>query len=461
MTDVPTSAVLPVLGAVRAGLRAAGVARDKSPCPVRVAVALSGGRDSMALLDALATLAPELGLALSALHVHHGLSANADAWASFCAGECAKRRVPLAVRRVEIRRAAGESLEALARAARYAAYAAVDADVLALAHHADDQAETLLLQLLRGAGPHGLAAMPAFRASREGPALLRPFLALPRAAIDAYAAARGLAWVDDESNANTGVKRNFIRHDVAPRLAAAFPGYPATLVRAAAHQAEAGRLIDELALHDAQDAIADDAVAGATLGRAALIALAARAPHRARNLLRWFLRRHELAAPSTARLAAMLDQLVRAAPDARVRLAHAGAEIGLHRGRIVVHAPAVAPFAVAWRGEELLALPHGTLEFAPCVGAGVEREALDSGTVTIRPRAGGERIRLAVDRPRRALKGLLQDAGMPPWQRAALPLVFCGDALAAVPGIGVDAAFQTGAGRPGCSVLWHPGGRGR
>jgi tRNA(Ile)-lysidine synthase len=456
MTDMPASALPPVLDTVRASLRAAEGPRVIPPRPVRMTVALSGGRDSMALLDALATLAPELGLDLSALHVHHGLSANADAWASFCADQCAARHVPLAVHRAEIIRSAGESLEARARAARYAAYAAVDADLLALAHHADDQAETLLLQLLRGAGPHGLAAMPARRSMRAGPALLRPFLALPRAAIDAYAAARGLAWVDDESNANTGVKRNFVRHEVAPRLAAAFPGYPATLARAAAHQAEAALLSDDLARLDARDAIVDTAADGPVLGRAALIALAARAPHRARNLLRWFLRGHDLAAPSAARLAAMLDQLVRAAPDGRVRLVHAGAELGLHRGRIVVHARAVAPFAVAWRGEGLLALPHGTLEFAPCVGAGVERAALGSGTVTIRSRAGGERIRLAGDRPRRALKGLLQDAGMPPWQRASLPLVYCGDTLAAVPGIGVDAAFQAAAGRPGYEIRWRP-----
>ena len=138
--------------------------------------------------------------------------------------------------------------------------------------------------------------MPAHRLTRRGPGLLRPLLALPRAALGAYATARGLAWVDDESNANTGVKRNFIRHEVAPRLATAFPGYPTTLVRAAAHQAEAARLIDELAQLDARGAVADDPAAGTTLDRAALIALATRAPHRARNLLRWFLRRHELEA---------------------------------------------------------------------------------------------------------------------------------------------------------------------
>ena len=456
MTDMPAPAVATVLRAVRDAFRAVTAIPGSASAPVRIVIALSGGRDSMALLDAAATLAPELGLTLSALHVHHGLSANADAWAAFCGDECARRGVPLAVHRAVIRRAAGESLEAQARAARYAAYAAADADVVVLAHHADDQAETLLLQLLRGAGPHGLAAMPVRRAMRQGPALLRPFLALPRSTIDAYAAARGIAWVDDESNANTGVKRNFVRHDVAPRLAAAFPGYPATLVRAAAHQAEAARLIDELAQHDAQGAVADDPIAGVTLDRAALIALAARAPHRARNLLRWFLRCHELAAPSSARLAAMLDQLTRAAPDAKVRLAHAEAEVGFHRGRIVVHAPPVAPFAVIWHGEPLLALPHGTLEFASCNGEGVARAALDAAAVTVRSRAGGERIQLARDRPRRALKGILQDAGMPHWQRESLPLVFCGDALAVVPGVGVDAAFRAAPGTPGYEVRWRP-----
>ena len=456
---MPAAAMTPVLRAVRDAVMAASARAQRSAAPMRVVVALSGGRDSMALLDALATLAPELGLALSALHVHHGLSPNADAWATFCADECAQRGVPFAVHHAHVERAAGASLEATARTARYAALAAAAADVVALAHHADDQAETLLLQLLRGAGPLGLAAMPAERALPADPLLLRPFLALPRVAIDAYAAARGLAWVDDESNANISVKRNFIRHEVAPRLAIAFPGYPATLVRAARHQAEAARLIDDLALLDAQGAIASEGAAGPTLDRAALIALAARAPHRARNLLRWFLRQHDLRAPSAARLAAMLDQLVAAPIDARVRLVHGGAEVGIHRGRIAVHAPAVAPFAIAWQGEARLALPHGTLEFVSCRGAANTCAALSGGNVTVRSRAGGERIRLSEGRPRQALKSLLQRAGMPVWQRESLPLVFCGEALAIVPGIGVDVAFQVAADTPGFSAWWHPKGR--
>ena len=399
---------------------------------IRVVVALSGGRDSIALLDALARVAARFPVALSAMHVHHGLSINADAWAEFCALECAKRDVPLVVQRARIERRGGMSLEAAARAARYAALTAADADFIVLAHHADDQAETLLLQLMRGAGPHGLAAMAPRSAQGAGPILLRPFLALPRSAIDAYAQARSLSWVDDESNADTDVKRNFLRHEVADRLASAFPGYPATIARSAAHQAEAARLLDELA------------------------ALDARAPHRARNLLRWFLRRHALRPPSTTRLAAMQRQLVRAGADARVRLVHGGAEIGIHRNRIVVHPPAIDALVIPWRGEARIALPHGTLEFAEGASGGPPRASLPKSGGTIRTRAGGERIQLGADRRPRALKRILQEAGMPFWLRDSLPLVFCGETLAVVPGVGIAFAFHAAPGTVGYAVNWHP-----
>jgi len=458
--EMPDSANVPVtavLDAVREAFAAAGVLRQDG-APVRVVVALSGGRDSMALLDALAQLAPELSLVLSAAHVHHGLSPHADAWATFCGAACAARSVPLVVHRVRVARAGGESLEAAARTARYAALATSEAELIALAHHADDQAETMLLQLMRGAGPAGLAAMPLHRSPSAGPALFRPLLALPRIAIDAYAQARDLAWVDDESNVDTGMRRNLIRHDIAPRLAAAFPGYPATLVRAAFHQADAARLADDLARLDAANAVATDVNRGMLLDRGALIALFRRAPYRARNLLRWFVVEHGLRAPSAARLAAMLDQLVHAAADSRVRLPHDGAEIGFHRRRIVVHPPAVAPFLILWRGERQLALPHGTLEFAPCRGGDEGCAAIAPHEVSVRLRTGGERIQLARDRPRRALKSVLRDAGMPSWQRESLPLVFSGEALAAVPGIGVDVGFQAAAGTPGYAIHWSRSG---
>ena len=415
-------------------------------------VALSGGRDSVVLLDVAAPLCAARGIALVAAHVHHGLSPHADAWAGFCEALCRRRGVAFACSRVQVRGAAANGLEAAARSARYAALAAMarafGAAHVALAHHADDQAETVLLQLARGAGPAGLAAMPAVRMA-DGIAWLRPLLDVPRAAIDAYAAAVALSYVDDDSNASSRHRRNALRRDVVPAFAAMAPGYPRTLVRAAAQAAEAARLADDLAAIDASDACD-----GATLSRASLAALPA---HRARNLLRYFLRLQGLRLPSSARLGAMLAQLADAAPDARVALHHDDAVIGIHGGRVVVHAPPPAPFDRAWHGEAALDLPHGTLAFTPEAAAPMRlaRPAAARDEWRVRARRGGERLRLDAAGPRRSLKSLLQRSGMPVWERDALPLVFCGDVLAAVPGVGVDPAFRAPAGAQGLVVSFH------
>ncbi len=427
-----------------------------APHARHVAVALSGGVDSVVLLDALQWLARTRAFGLAAVHVHHGLSPNADAWEAFCAALCAQRGILLAVRRVEVERVPRTSLEANARRARYAALAAaareLGADAVALAHHQDDQAETLLLQLTRGAGPHGLAAMPMAR-HVDGVLWLRPLLDVTRATIDAYRAEHRLAHVEDESNANPKHRRNALRHTVVPSLAALDAGYPGTLARAAAHQAEAARLLDELAFQDA--AAAYDRLTG-TLDRGVLTTLT---PARARNVLRWLVRELGLLTPSSARLAAMLEQLTSARVDARVRLVHGNSEIGIHRGRIVVHAPPPSGFERLWSGESVLALPHGDLAFVPAVDGGLARAALESAPVLVRSRSGGERLQLDAGRPRRALKSLLHAAGVAPWERGALPLVFCGDALAAVPGIGVDIAFRANPGDAAITLDWRPHAR--
>ena len=401
----------------------------------------------MVLLDALSTLAARHPFKLNAVHVNHGLSPNAEEWTGFCARECSTRGVALDVHRLRLERTRA-NLEATARAARYEKLRASRVDVIALAHHADDQAETVLLQLLRGAGPRGLSAMPRFHANK--PALFRPLLGLTRATLGAYAATRGIAWIDDESNRELRHKRNLLRQQVAPLLAANFPGYPGTLVRAAGLQAEACELMDALAAHDG-----DDAWDARGLERARLIALT---PVRARNLLRWFLKRQGLRPPSQARLAEMLRQLKDAGPDARTRIAHDGAEIGCHRGRIAVHAPAAEAFSYAWQGEHEVALPGGMLLLHGARGEGVSAAKLEQAHVTLRSRAGGEKIQIAAERPRRALKRLLQEAGLPPWARKGLPLLWCGDELAAAPGIGVAVAFQAAAEEPGWVVEWRPVG---
>ena len=447
MANSRNSAPADPVAVVHAALAAA--LADHVPVRASVAVALSGGIDSMVLLDALVPLARLRGTTLTAVHVNHGISPRAEHWATFCAEQCALRGVTLVTRVLALRRGQRANLEAVARHARYRMLREADADVIALAHHADDQAETVLLQLLRGAGPRGLSAMPRFAPGT--PALWRPLLDLTRATLAGYAAERGIAWIVDESNADIHHKRNLVRHEIAPRLAAHFPGYPATLSRAALHQAEASNLFDALASDDAQGAMVDG-----ELDCARLNALSASSPPRARNLLRWFLRSHGLRAPSEARLMDMLRQLVAARSDTRTQILHDGAEIGCHRGSIVVHAPSPAPFVYAWHGEPEVRLPGGMLAFEATRGSGIAAAMLEQQPVVLRPRSGGERLQTAPNRPRRALKKLLQDAGIALWQRQSLPLVWCGDRLAAVPGIGVDLAFQAAAGEVGWTVDWRP-----
>jgi len=197
----------------------------------RLAVGLSGGVDSVVLLHLLRELAPRHGFRLSAVHVHHGLSPNADDWARFCRKLCRGWVVPLTVRRVSVQKK-GRGLEAAAREARRAAFAAVAADAIVLAHHLDDQAETVLLNLLRGAGPRGAAAMQA--AGRLGDKrLLRPLLQVRRREILAYARAHHLEWIEDESNRDAALARNFLRLRVGPLLEERFPRWRESLARAA------------------------------------------------------------------------------------------------------------------------------------------------------------------------------------------------------------------------------------
>lgn len=456
--DIPAGAAHTV---ARIREAVAGALAAHVPAGAKVAVALSGGRDSIVLLDACAALAEDRPFAPFAIHVHHGLSPHADAWATFCAATCTALGVPLTIRRVEVDARPASGIEAAARALRYDAIAATaceaKAEVVLLAHHQDDQAETLLLQLARGAGPHGLRAMPvAMR--KHGLNWLRPLLGIPRAAIDAYAGSLSLRFIDDDSNADSRHRRNAVRHSVAPAMAAVFPGYPGTLARAATLQAESARLHDDLAEIDAAGAYDGDSLA--------CHRLATLPDQRARNLLRWYLRQQGLRAPSAARLGAMLHQLTTATADARVRLVHDGAEIGIHRGGIVVHAPPPPPFALAWRGEAALDLPHGRLEFLPCQGDGLALERIAGRSLVVRNRSGGERLVVTPAGPHRSLKHVLQEAGVPQWRRAALPLVFCDGALAAIPGVAVDAGYRAAPGHPGLVPTWReapiePGRRAR
>lgn len=272
-------------------------------------IGLSGGCDSVVLLHLLSRLG--LGQRLFALHVHHGLSPNADAWAEFCGAYCESLDVRWAVRRVTVDRASGLGLEAAARAARYSAFAQWGIRAVFLGHHAGDQAETLLFNLLRGTGVTGMAAMQPERRWGEI-SVLRPMLTTTRREIEAYARQENLAWINDESNADTRFSRNFIRHDVLTVIDQRFPAAERALAQAAANCAEADALLDELAQDDWKKVAESDA---ANLRR-----LQALSPIRLKNLLRYRLRHLAWRAPVASRLEEFARQLLAAAPDRHPQL---------------------------------------------------------------------------------------------------------------------------------------------
>jgi tRNA(Ile)-lysidine synthase len=446
-----------VLDAVRGVLRAL-------PPDARIAIAFSGGLDSSVLLDATVRVA---GVERCiALHVNHGLSPNAGRWLMHCERTARALGAGFDAERVDLRRASGVSIEAAAREARYGVLDAMcvrhGVTALWLGHHADDQAETVLLQLLRGAGVAGLAAMAPHRI--EGAAAIarvRPLLHLLRAQLERYGRSRGLRWIEDESNADTRYARNALRHDVIPALTVHFPGFRDALARTAAHAATAQRLLDDLASLDLR-AIERDG--GCVLSREALLALE---DARAMNALRGWMRRGAVPVPSAARLIDMLRQLREARADHALRFEHAGRCLRLYRDAIYWDeddrrpaAPAAEECAtteavkemstLVWRGQEVWRLSQwrGSLVFAPVVAGEapadcVPEALLESAPLAARPRMGGERMRRAPGAPARTLKNLFQESGVPAWQRD-VPLFYVGDRLLFVPFLGINGALAGG-----------------
>ena len=410
-----------------------------------LAVGLSGGLDSVVLFHALAAQAGAFDLTLSALHVHHGLSPNADRWTDHCANLCEACRVPLRVVRVSIDPHDPRGIESAARAARYDAYEAEPADAVALAHHADDQAETVLLQLLRGAGLPGLAAMPGRRRLRSGALLLRPFLDLPRPVLLDYAVAHGLAWLEDESNADDRYPRNALRRHLIPVLDRHFAGYRGTLGRAARNAADAAHLAEVLGRLDLTTC--------ETPGGLSIAALAVLDPVRRANVVRTWLRGQGIDAPPRDALLEGLAQMVTASDNAQPELCFGGHRLMRYRDRlhVVGAAPAeVRPWCFEWRGETVFTLPDGRCWTARrALGAGVRASSLTGGEITLTPRIGGERIRIATNRPRRSLKNLLQEAGVPAWERKQLVIVRRDGVPVHVPGLGTEPDHAPAVDEPG------------
>lgn len=420
----------------------------------KLLLAYSGGLDSSVLLHLLYQVNKALPFQLSAQHVHHGLSPNADAWSDFCANTCKQLHVPLTISKLKVEKA-GLGLEAAAREARYQALKNTAADFIVLAHHQDDQAETFLLQLARGAGVKGLAGMAAV-----SNAWLRPLLDAPRSALLQYAKQNNLAWIEDESNADTKFDRNFMRHAILPVLQKQYPAIQTTISRSAQHMAQANDLLDEVA--------AQDIAACSNGSQLNLLLLQQLSQARIHNALRWWLVQNNCDLPSTVQLNQMTQQLFFAKTDAMVKIKVSDSH-SLQRYRncafLQKNVETVPAINLLWQGEDVVALPDGSsLVFTQTLGQGFAIQRVPNIKLRIQYRQGGERFRPDLGRPSRSLKTVLQACEVPPWQRAHLPLIFMDETLVLIPrvmiaNIGldaiVDASFRANADEMGLQVRWQ------
>jgi tRNA(Ile)-lysidine synthase len=413
-------------------------------------IGLSGGLDSSLLLDLLAELRATHDIPpLAAIHVDHQLHEDSAHWNRHCEALCDSHSVPLTSCRVAVKDG-GEGPEAAARAARYRAFesALAAGDLLLLAHHLDDQVETFFLRLMRGAGTRGLAGMPVTRPLGRGN-LLRPLLAFSRSELEACADTRGLRWVEDASNADSAPDRNFLRRELLPRLASRWPGYRQSVLRSMQAMADAEQLLAGL---DRQRLAAARGEAFAE----PVLALDVLAPETAADLarlLRRWLAEEAVTSPPQAQLLEFSRQLLLADRGSQPRLVAGPFSLRRYRQHVHLCREQSAPADGAIAPGETVTLPGlGELRLAPS-----ERglRAPPAGRWELRFRAGGERCRPAGREHSQSLKKLLQECGVPPWQRGRLPLLYAGGELAAVADLWICEGHQAAAGEPAFSVCWR------
>lgn len=441
---------------VRVIPRKLGIELDRVP-DGPIVVAFSGGLDSTVLLHALAALPAARARGLRALHVDHRLHANSRAWAQHAKHVAAQLRVGLDVLVAGEIDATVTGLESAARKARYEAIAAAlrDGEVLALAHHADDQAETVLLKLLRGAGPEGLGGMRALRPFANG-RLWRPFLELPRSQLHAYAQAHALQWIDDPSNADQRLRRNFLRAEVVPRLAQRWPDATTAIAHSARWSRAAADFISQhvpLALARLQG------VDPATLAWAGWLDL----PDALRDpVLRHWLRALRFDEPAHFQVADIERQLRDAAEDAAPCVCWGNCELRRYRDLLYATAPlppADGEWQSEWKGRAIGLPGGGMLSWRPLDAA--SGGAADYPRLLVRFRRGGERMRPHDSVHTRELRTLLQEHGIPPWQRDRIPLVYEDDGLIAAGDLFISARARELCDRLQARIDWHASARPR
>ena len=418
--------------------------------PNRYVVAFSGGLDSTVLLHALATGANQRDTPIVAVHVDHGLHEDSSDWSAHCKAVASSLGVDFISERVSVKRDAGHGPEAAAREARYRVLAALlkPGDWLLCAHHQDDQAETLLLNLIRGSGPSGLAGIAAIRSFADG-WLVRPLLSFAQKDLRNYAALHDLSWIDDPSNADQQFDRNFLRREIMPRLASRWPDVARRLQRSSRIAGDAATLLDELAAIDAT-----------TLGdrpdRLQIDRLCALPTARQRNVLRYAIRQLDLAIPSESHVQKVIDEVVAAREDAEPLVCWNGVQVRRYRNCLYLLAadPLDSP------GDQGLVVDGNRMELEHGLGIlrlesdaaeGLSRDVVERG-LELRYRRGGEKFRPCGQAHTKKLKKLLQEASVVPWMRDRIPLIYADGELVAV----ADLWLADGAAsKPGIAVRWE------
>ncbi|MBC7514795.1 MAG: tRNA lysidine(34) synthetase TilS [Herminiimonas sp.] len=437
-----------------------------------IAVAYSGGLDSSVLLHLVQKYVGTRGIALQVFHVHHGLSPHADAWLAHCVATAAALGVGFDMRRVTVH-ADGNGIESAARRERYAALGTMcrahGTPLLLTAHHEDDQAETVLLQLLRGSGIAGLSGMDS---ANHAPALLgdattcmaRPMLTIGRATLQEVASQHQIAHVEDPSNSDPRHARNALRAQVMPVLESHFPGFAGRFARTARHAQSAQQLLIELAAQDL--AHCTDTPGDADGSALRLDYLRGISAARSDNLLRYWFGSRGMRMPSTAWLEELRSQLLDAKADAQVLVRHPECDLHRHRNRIVMTPRRPLPdperdvdedaVSFVWAGQNKLPFADfgGVLHFAPSE-KGVDAAWLRSQTLKLQSRSGGWRLKLAGNRSTRSLKYHYQAPDIPAWERSRLPLVVCGKELVFAAGLGIDCKFLSEHAGPRITLRWQ------
>jgi tRNA(Ile)-lysidine synthase len=415
-------------------------------------VALSGGVDSVVLLHLLHQLQKTQTFTLKASHVHHGLSKNADKWVTFCEKLCRKLSIPLDVNYVKLPQKKSLGIEGEARRLRYEKLLQSKSDMVVLAHHEDDQAETFLLQLIRGAGVKGLSSMAHFDGTRR---LWRPLLNTSKIDIESYAKKHKLKWIEDESNQNIDFDRNFIRSKFLPILKNRFNHIIKVISRSSSHLAEAQHLLDDLAQIDLKSYLKSynykHKLNVKTLDKLSNA--------RAKNALRFWLEMNNQLMPSRDLLDELLRQVLTAKKDAELKIQLSKEfEIRRYQDEIYIvpkNHKNLKNYEIIWAGESEIILPNGQkLTFKKGKGRGIHLKFLRDQKLKIRNRQGGEFFKPHSKRPTKKIKQLLQESDLPPWERENLPLIFVGDDLAFVPNFGIDMKFQTKPKEAGLEVIF-------